>query len=325
MTSIEVPAANGTPLSRREVLTRGADLPAGMSIAEPAMAQRSTVVTQTHVTAPTPFVEANGIRFAHRKFGTKTGTPLVLLQHFRGGLDHWDPAVTDGLAADRPVILFNNVGVASSSGETPDTIDAMARHAADFVSALGLTEVDLFGFSIGGYVAQSLALQNPKLVRRLLLAGTGPRGGEPPQDPSVPQYATSTDLRTGESPLEAFLYLFFSPSERSQAAGRAFWERRHLRRNDVDPPSSAQTMAAQLDAIKDWREEGERFAELKRIGHPALVVNGSNDIMVPTINSFTLSQRMPNAQLIVYPDSGHGSQFQYPELFVSHARTFLDT
>jgi pimeloyl-ACP methyl ester carboxylesterase len=325
MTSIEVPAANGTPLSRREVLTRGADLPAGMSIAEPAMAQRSTVVTQTHVTAPTPFVEANGIRFAHRKFGTKTGTPLVLLQHFRGGLDHWDPAVTDGLAADRPVILFNNAGVASSSGETPDTIDAMARHAADFVSALGLTEVDLFGFSIGGYVAQSLALQNPKLVRRLLLAGTGPRGGEPPQDPSVPQYATSTDLRTGESPLEAFLYLFFSPSERSQAAGRAFWERRHLRRNDVDPPSSAQTMAAQLDAIKDWREEGERFAELKRIGHPALVVNGSNDIMVPTINSFTLSQRMPNAQLIVYPDSGHGSQFQYPELFVSHARTFLDT
>jgi pimeloyl-ACP methyl ester carboxylesterase len=181
-----------------------------MSIAEPAMAQRSTVVTQTHVTAPTRFVEANGIRFAHRKFGTKTGTPLVLLQHFRGGLDHWDPAVTDGLAADRPVILFNNAGVASSSGETPDTIDAMARHAADFVSALGLTEVDLFGFSIGGYVAQSLALQNPKLVRRLLLAGTGPRGGEPPQDPSVPQYATSTDLRTGESPLEAFLYLFFS-------------------------------------------------------------------------------------------------------------------
>ena len=290
------------------------------------MAQRSTVVTQTHVTAPTRFLEANGIRFAYRKFGAETGTPLVLLQHFRGGLDHWDPAVTDGLAANRPVILFNNAGVASSSGETPDTIDAMARDAADFVSALGLTEVDLFGFSIGGYVAQSLAFQNPKVVRRLLLAGTGPRGGEPPQDPSVPQYATSTNPRTGESPLEAFLYLFFSPSERSQAAGRAFWERRHLRRNDVDPPSSAQTMAAQLAAIKDWRQvKGERFAELKQIGHPALVVNGSNDIMVPTINSFMLSQRMPNAQLIVYPDSGHGSQFQYPELFVSHARTFLDT
>jgi pimeloyl-ACP methyl ester carboxylesterase len=283
-------------------------------------------VTHTHVTAPTRFVEANGVRFAYRKFGAETGTPLVLLQHFRGGLDHWDPAVTDGLAANRPMILFNNAGVASSSGETPDTIDAMARHAADFVSALGLTEVDLLGFSIGGYVAQSLALQNPSLVRRLMLAGTGPRGGEPPQDASVPQYATATDPRTGEVPLESFLYLFFSPSERSQAAGKAFWERRHRRGNDVDPPSSAQTMTAQLAAIKDWREvKGERYAELERIRHPTLVVNGSNDIMVPTINAFTLSQRMPNAQLIVYPDSGHGSQFQYPELFVSHARTFLDT
>jgi pimeloyl-ACP methyl ester carboxylesterase len=153
----------------------------------------------------------------------------------------------------------------------------------------------------------------------------GPRGGEPPQDTSIPQYAASTDPRTGESPLEAFLYLFFSPSERSQAAGRSFWERRHRRQNDVDPPSSVQTMTAQTAAINNWREvKGERYADLKRISHPTLVVNGNNDIMVPTINSFTLSQRIPNAQLILYPDSGHGSQFQYPERFVSHARTFLD-
>ena len=147
-----------------------------MSIAKPARARRSPVVTHTHVTAPTQFVEANGIRFAYRRFGTETGTPLVFMQHFRGGMDHWDPAVTDGLAANRPVILFNNAGVASSSGETPDTVDAMARHAADFVGALSLAEVDLFGFSLGGYVAQSLALQNANLVRRLLLAGTGPSG-----------------------------------------------------------------------------------------------------------------------------------------------------
>jgi pimeloyl-ACP methyl ester carboxylesterase len=279
----------------------------------------------THITAPTECVEANGVRFAYRRFGTETGAPLLFMQHFRGGLDHWDPAVTDGLAANRPVILFNNAGVASSSGQTPDTVDAMARHAADFIGGLGLAKVDLVGFSLGGYVAQSLALQYAHIVRRLVLVGTGPRGGEPSQDASVPQYATSTDPQTGESPLESFLYLFFSPSERSQAAGAAFWTRRHLRSTDVDPPSSPQAMTAQLAATKDWRLiKGERYAELTRIGHPTLVVNGSNDIMVPTINSFTMSQRMPNAQLILYPDAGHGSQFQYPDKFVCHARTFLD-
>ena len=131
-------------------------------------------MAHTHVTAPTQYVEASGIRFAYRRFGVEANTPLVLTQHFRGGMDHWDPAVTDGLAAERPVILFNNAGVASSTGEAPDTIDAMARHAADFIAALGLTEVDLLGFSMGGYVAQSLVLQNPVLVRRLLLVGTGP-------------------------------------------------------------------------------------------------------------------------------------------------------
>jgi pimeloyl-ACP methyl ester carboxylesterase len=247
------------------------------------------------------------------------------MQHFRGGLDHWDPSVTDGLAAKRPVILFNNTGVASSNGQTPETVDAMARDAAGFFGALGLDQPDLLGFSLGGYIAQSLAIQFPNRVRRLLLVGTGPRGGEPSQDSSVPKYATSTDPRTGESPIEAFLYLFFSPSDRGQAAGRAFWDRRHLRKEDVDPPSSVQAMTAQLAAAKDWREvRGERFAELKRIGHPTLVVNGNHDVMVPTINSFTISQRVPNAQLIVYPDSGHGSQFQYPDLFVSHAATFLD-
>jgi pimeloyl-ACP methyl ester carboxylesterase len=283
-------------------------------------------VPQAHVTAPTRFVQSNGIRFAYRGFGKETGTPLIFMQHFRGGLDHWDPAVTDGFAANRPVILFDNAGVGGSSGETPDTIDAMARYAADFIGAIGPTEVDVLGFSLGGYVAQALVLQSPNLVRRLVLVGTGPRGGERSQDSSVPQYATGTDPRTGASPLESFLHLFFSPSERSQAAGKAFWERRHRRRNDIDPPSSPQTMKAQLAAIEDWYQiKGDRFAELARIGQPTLVINGSNDIMVPTINSFTLSQRIPNAQLIVYPDSGHASQFQYPELFVSHVRTFLDS
>ena len=240
-------------------------------------------------------------------------------------MDHWDPAVTDGFAKNRPVILFDNAGVASSSGETPDTIDAMAERAADFVGALGLSQIDLLGFSIGGYIAQTLTIRHPELIRRLILAGTGPRAGEPPQDPKYAEYGGLTDPKTGQAPLEAFLYLFFRPSETSQFAGKAFWARRHARKEDVDVPTSAQTMAAQRAAITDWRQtRGERFAELKAITQPTLVVNGHNDIMVPTVNSFTLSQNIPNAQLIIYPDAGHGSLFQFPELFVTHGRIFLD-
>jgi pimeloyl-ACP methyl ester carboxylesterase len=272
----------------------------------------------THVTAQTRFVEANGIRYAYRRLGSESGTPLVFLQHFRGGLDNWDPLVTDGLAQGRPVILFNNAGVASSSGETPDTVDAMADHLTTFVNALGLPQIDVLGFSIGGYVAQSFVLRHPHLVRRLVLVGTGPRNGEPGKDPRI--------LEVAGNPIpvcEDFLFLFFSPSEASQAAGRAFWERRH-QRMDADPPSSIQTMKAQQAALLEWRQpRGERYADLKAIKQPTLVVNGNDDIMVPTINSFTLSQQIPNAQLIVYPDSGHGALFQYPELFVAHTELFL--
>lgn len=279
----------------------------------------------THVTTPTQFLEASGIRFAYRRFGRDTGVPLVCMPHFRAGMDHWDPAVTDGLAEHRPIILFDNAGVAGSSGETPDTIEAMADYAADFISRLGLSRVDVLGFSIGGYIAQALALRHSAAVRRLLLVGTGPRAGEPAQDPKVGEYGASTDPSTGETGLEAFLYLFFRPSATSQAAGKAFWDRRHQRKDDVDPPSSPQTMKAQRAAINAWREvRGERYSELKDITQPTLVVNGNHDIMIPTINAYTLSQGLPKAQLIIYPDSGHASLFQYPELFVAHSAIFLD-
>jgi pimeloyl-ACP methyl ester carboxylesterase len=239
-------------------------------------------------------------------------------------MDHWDPAVTDGCEKSAGHSV-RQCGVASSSGETPDTIDAMAEHAADFIAALGLSQIDLLGFSIGGYIAQTLTIRHPELIRRLILAGTGPRAGEPPQDPKYAEYGGLTDPKTEQLPLESFLYLFFRPSERSQSAGRMFWTRRHARKEDVDVSTSAQTMAAQRAAITEWRQpRGERFAELKAITQPTLVVNGHNDIMVPTINSFTLSQKIPDAQLIVYPDAGHGSLFQLPELFVTHGRIFLD-
>jgi pimeloyl-ACP methyl ester carboxylesterase len=229
--------------------------------------------------------------------------------------------VADGLAGGRPVILFDNVGVAASTGETPETIEAMSDGAAAFIRGLGLSVVDLLGFSIGGCVAQALALRHGELVRRLVLVGTIPRGGElKDRHPDV-----STVAGHPESTMEDFLFLFFEPSESSQQAGRAFWDRRHQRRVDVDPPSSMQTAIAQRAALTEWAQpRGERFANLRAISQPTLVVNGNHDIMLPTINSYILSQHIPQAELLIYPDSGHGSLFQYPSLFVDHVSRFLD-
>jgi pimeloyl-ACP methyl ester carboxylesterase len=248
------------------------------------------------------------------------------MPHYRAGMDHWDPAVTDGFAASRPVILFDNAGVAGSSGETPYTIEAMADNAANFLGALGVAAVDVLGHSIGGYIAQTLALRHPQAVRRLILAGTGPRAGEPSKNPKVREWADSTDLKTGESSLDAFLYLFFCASPTSQAAGKAFWERRHRRTQNADRASTPQTMAAQRAAIIAWNKaSGEQDVQADNIRQPSLVVNGNHDIMIPTINSFNLSQRIPQAQLIVYPDSGHGALFQFAEQFVAHGTVFLDS
>ena len=280
-------------------------------------------MSHTHITAPTQYVEAGGVRHAYRRFGKPGGTPLVFLVHFRGGMDNWDPAVTDGLAANREVILFDYAGVAGSSGEAPDTFEGFADDSAAVIRALGISQADVLGFSIGGYIAQTLTLRHPELVRRLVLVGTGPRAGEfEGQDPKIYEVA-------GQDPeitKDGYLFLFFEPTETSQQAGKDFWARRHQRTVDVDPPSSMQVAKAQAAAMGEWREQvGERWSELKTIQQPTLVVNGSHDIMVPTINSYILQQHIPGAQLIIYPDSGHGSLFQYPELFVNHVSRFLDS
>src|SRR6202035_1365474 len=173
-----------------------------------------------HQTAPTQFVEANGIRFAYRRFGNPAGVPLVFNQHFTGTLDHWDPAVTDGFAEDREVILFNNAGVSSSSGEVPTTIEKMGANAVAFITALELAKVDVLGFSIGGFVAQEIALQEPDLVRRLVLVGTGPRGGQGMA--TLTPEAQQIFGVTYYDPDRLWLPVFFTPSESSQAAGREF-------------------------------------------------------------------------------------------------------
>jgi len=280
-------------------------------------------MSNTHNTAKTQFVAANGVRYAYRKFGSGNRPPLICLQHFRGGLDNWDPLVTDGLAEGGSVILFNNAGIASSGGEPADTISGMARHVLAFVDALGLAKIDLLGFSMGGFVAQQVTLDRPNLVRRLILAGTGPEGGEDmaAYPPEVTKQATQ------EVPTEDnFLYLFFEPTPSSQAAGREFWLRRNTR-VDQDRPSSLAAMAAQAAAIGAWGTVplDDRYKALQAIKQTTLVVNGKHDLLVPTVNSYILQQHLPNATLIIYPDSGHGAIFQFADAFARETNRFLNT
>ena len=281
------------------------------------------MTTHTHQTAPTQFVEANGIRFAYRRFG-KTGTvPLVLNMHFMGTMDYWDPAVTDGFAEGREIILFNNAGVSSSSGEVPETFAQMSANAIAFIKALGLKQVDVLGFSIGGLVAQEITLQAPDLVRRLILVGTGPRSGES-MDSGTPE-GKEIFGATYANPDDLWLRVHFTPSDVSQAAGREFVKRFRLRSTNRDPEVSQAAALAQRAAIGRWGAKRDHAWDyLKTIKQLVLVVNGSNDVIIYTINSYILQQNLPNAQLIIYPDSAHGSLFQYPQLFVRHVSMFLD-
>jgi pimeloyl-ACP methyl ester carboxylesterase len=277
----------------------------------------------THQTAPTQFVEANGIRFAYRRFGKPGGLPLVFNQHYLGTMDYWDPMVTDGLACDREVILFNNAGVSSSSGEVPTTFDRMGANAIAFIKALGLRQVDVLGFSIGGMVAQEITLQAPDLVRRLIVDGTGPRGGQGME--SLTEAAGRLFGAAYDPPEHVWLAVKFSRSAAGQAAGREFLKRTHLRQEGRDPEVNDKVSPAQIEAMDKWgvQKKGS-YDYLKAIKQPTLVVNGSNDVIMPTVNSFIIQQDIPNAQLIIYPDSNHGAHHQYPELFVEHATLFLD-
>ncbi|HEX4196240.1 MAG TPA: alpha/beta hydrolase [Caulobacteraceae bacterium] len=275
----------------------------------------------THETAPTLFAEANGVRFAYRRFGKAGAVPIVFNQHFQGTLDHWDPAVTDGLAQTREVILFDNAGVAASSGETPSSFQEMGANAIAFVRALGLAQVDVLGFSIGGMVAQEITLQAPDLVRKLILVGTGPRGADMAASQSQAIFAATYD-----PPEHLWLKVHFTPSPASQAAGLAFLERK-LRRRDRDPLVGRQTIDAQLAAIGKYiayQGQDGYLDYLKTMRQPTLVVQGSNDVIIPTYNSYVLQQTLPDAQLIVYPDANHGSFYQYPDRFVPEAVLFLD-
>jgi len=277
-------------------------------------------MTHTHATAPTQFVNAKGTRFAYRRFGADQGLPLVFLQHFTGTMDFWDPSVIDGFAHERPVVLFDNVGVGGSSGPTPTTVRAMASDAVAFMAALDLTQVDLLGFSLGGFVAQAIAADHAHVVRRLILAGTGPEGGE-----GINHLGAVLAQGQAKSPAEPRLYLFFDDTEVSQRAGRAFIERQARRATDRDPNSTDQAVDAQFAAIVSWGETPTPVAgaPVGQVTQPVLIVNGKADVMVPTQNSYTLFQRLPAAKLVLYPDSGHGALFQYADAFVREGLQFL--
>jgi pimeloyl-ACP methyl ester carboxylesterase len=243
--------------------------------------------------------------------------------HFTGTMDHWDPLVTDGLAARREVILFNNAGISSTSGEVPASVEEMAANAAAFIKALGLAKVDVLGFSLGGLVAQALTAGTPDLVRRLILVGTGPRGGEGMA--TLTPEAQTVFGAAYANPDELWLRVFFTPTEASQAAGRAFLKRFRLRQEGRDPEVNAKVAPVQIEAISKWgTPSADALDYLRKITQPTLVINGSHDVIIYTVNSLILQQNLPNAQLILYPDSNHGSQYQYPALFVADVTRFLD-
>jgi pimeloyl-ACP methyl ester carboxylesterase len=290
--------------------------------AERAVAGSSDRTTASNYTAPNLTVQGrNGTAFAYRRFGRSGTTPVVFLQHFRGNLDNWDPALVDDVAAQREVILMDSSGVGLSTGSTPHTVTELARDALAFVDALGLEEIDLVGFSIGGCIAQELALLRPYLVRRLVLAGTGPRGGRGyhPWSPEVRAMANE-DVQDSRH----ILYLFFTTSASSQAKGTEFVERIFTRRDDRDVTPALAARDAQGEALLEWAvPDPGKLARLTAITQPTLVANGDSDRMIPTPNSYLLAGHIPDARLVIYPDAGHGFLFQFPQEFAAEVNRFL--
>jgi pimeloyl-ACP methyl ester carboxylesterase len=233
--------------------------------------------------------------------------------------------VTDPLASAREVIVFDNAGVGRSSGNVPTTIAEMARHPRAFLEGLRIERCDVLGYSLGGMVALQMVQERPSHFRRMILIGTAPRGGEDIMHLEKPSLAKHIQDPTNKG-YDVLKKIFFTSSPASQAAAEAFVQRLSQRKDDRDPVSGPNVAIAQMAAFREWETfKGERFAELKSIRHPVLVVNGVHDEMIPVSNSYRLSENLPNAVLLTYPDAGHGSLFQYPESFTRHVAAFLSS
>lgn len=270
-------------------------------------------------TAPTHHVEAAGTRFAYRRLGPGGGVPVVLLNHWGANLDNFDPPIVEGLAVDRTVYALDYRGIGASGGTAPLTIAEMASDTIATIRALGLTSIDLIGFSLGGFVAQQILFDAPDLVRRVILAGTGPAGGtgiERVGPVSWPLIIKG--LLTFRDPK---FYLFFTSSVAGKRAAKTFLARLKERTKDRDNAVSLKAFLRQLKTIKGWGLQAPQT--LNTIDKPVLVVNGDHDIMVPSENSSDLARRIPGAELVFYPDAGHGGIFQYHDAFMTKAKAFL--
>lgn len=308
--------ALSTPLQPSSLLATG-PVATGADQRQLAVGQPSEV---TWKNVPTQTITAGGVNFAYRELGQHHGaTPVVFLTHLAAVLDNWDPRIIDGIAAKHHVIAFDSRGIGASSGSPSSSVEQMADDAITFIKAMGFQQVDLLGFSLGGMVAQEIVLKEPMLVRKIVLAGTGPAGGEGISTVAgVTFYDMLRGFFTGQ---DAKQFLFFTRSPRGIEAGKAFLARLKERTEDRDTAISVSAFLAQLKALRAWGKKVP--ADLSVIQQPVLVVNGDDDRMVPTVNTHELARRLPNSQLVIYPDAGHGGVFQFHADFVLSTLDFL--
>jgi pimeloyl-ACP methyl ester carboxylesterase len=280
---------------------------------------RNEPVVTSYAKAPARTVTAGGTTYAYRELGPKGGIPVVFFVHLAATLDNWDPRIIDPIAKGRHVIAFDNRGVGASTGRVPDSVEAMADDAYTFITALGFDKVDVFSFSLGGMVAQALVVRHPELVRKLVLTGTGPKGGKDIDKVAGTTYRDM--LRAALNRSDPKEFLFFNRNAAGKPAARAFVNRLKERTADRDAPIKVAAFQTQLKAIKKWGRSTPD--DLSTITQPTLIANGDNDRMVPSILSEDLHQRIKGSELIIYPDSGHGGIFQYHEKFAPVAVEFL--
>jgi pimeloyl-ACP methyl ester carboxylesterase len=278
----------------------------------------SNVIT-SYAQAPTHTIAAGGVTYAYRELGPKGGTPVVFLVHLAATLDNWDPRIVDPIAKHHHVIAFDNRGVGASSGQVPDSIEAMADDAYAFIKALGLDNVDIFSFSLGGMIAQALVVKHPDLVRKLILTGTGPKGGKDiDKVAGTTYYDILRATLTRSDPKE---FLFFNRDTAGKGAAKAFVKRLQERTVDRDAEIKLTAFRTQLKAIKKWGRGTPD--DLSTITQPTLIANGDNDRMVPSVLSEDLHRRIKDSELVIYPNSGHGGIFQFHQEFAPIAVEFL--